>query len=377
MVSHHIRLILANGSFWIPAIFGFLFLTLPVPNKKQVSDYKRINIIISAIYLFYALISLIALMVNKDLNYDKTIRLFIPLISVFHIVLFSHSNILLINKPSYRSKMFRNWLAIGIIASFIYLAIYFNSDTAAINKYAYHSMHLLMLTLTVYYSFHFFKHYKKFEAALYNFYSEASHNHLKWVNSSQVLVLIIAGFAFLTAWLPDYTMLGFLALTLIFYVYYAFRLINYNFTSVYIANYIGESDLFLETEEDVEESKEDDVKSLSFSEIEDALEMWVTEKKYLEADRTIISVANELNTNRTYLSNYINNYENKTFKEWISELRIEEAKKMLIEKPHMSINDISVSVGFTDRSNFGRNFLKMTGHTPSAWRTMHKKIVTN
>ncbi len=373
------NIIIANGSFWIPVLFGFLFLRLPPPNKKLAGDYKKIKYFLSGIYLFYALISLIALIINKDFNFDITIRLFVPLIAIFHIVLFSHVNILLINKPNFSSKMLSRALTVCFLFSFIYLVVFFNENFNPYYRGAYYAMYILLLILTVIFTIQFFKYYKRFKHALDNFYSETSHNHLKWVYVSQILVVITAGTVFLTTILPDYAMIAFMTITLAFYTYYAIRLIRFNFSTAYLDFGTDENDHFLEEDDEIsDDAKENNDKpiSLSFIELEEAVEEWVASKKYLEVDTTIISVANELNTNRTYLSNYINNYKQQTFKEWISELRIEEAKNLLISEPHLSISEISMNVGFTDKSNFGRNFSKLTGKTPSAWRAENKNNLT-
>ena len=47
---------------------------------------------------------------------------------------------------------------------------------------------------------------------------------------------------------------------------------------------------------------------------------------------------------------------------------IEEAKKMLIENMDFPINIIGELAGFSDRSNFHRQFVKSTGCSPKHWR---------
>jgi len=57
-----------------------------------------------------------------------------------------------------------------------------------------------------------------------------------------------------------------------------------------------------------------------------------------------------------------------TFKEWINHLRIEEAKNLLQNHPEMPVSQIGTMVGLPDKSNFGRQFTRLTGKSPQAWR---------
>ena len=56
-----------------------------------------------------------------------------------------------------------------------------------------------------------------------------------------------------------------------------------------------------------------------------------------------------------------------TVMDYLTELRIEEAKKMLTETD-MSVHEISDEVGFSDTSYFSKVFLKSTGASPSHYR---------
>jgi AraC-like DNA-binding protein len=56
----------------------------------------------------------------------------------------------------------------------------------------------------------------------------------------------------------------------------------------------------------------------------------------------------------------------KTYTNFLNELRISHACKLLIAKDH-SIQDICYQTGFSNRSNFNRIFKKVTGKTPSQY----------
>ena len=60
-----------------------------------------------------------------------------------------------------------------------------------------------------------------------------------------------------------------------------------------------------------------------------------------------------------------------SFRDLVNELRAEAAKKLLI-KTRLTMEDIAVSIGFNDPSNFRAAFKKWTGYTPSSYRENHR-----
>ena len=91
------------------------------------------------------------------------------------------------------------------------------------------------------------------------------------------------------------------------------------------------------------------------------------EKLYLDPDLKLSSLALKLNTNRTYISQYLNSELKTTFYDYINHLRIEHAKRMLQSDPGAKMLVIANSSGYANEQSFYRNFRKYTGMTPSEW----------
>ena len=86
----------------------------------------------------------------------------------------------------------------------------------------------------------------------------------------------------------------------------------------------------------------------------------------------INDLSNLLNIDRTYLHRLFLKYSNTSPKQYLTNLRIEKAKSLLIES-NLSIKTISFSVGFDDSGNFSKLFKLLTGTTPTEYR--HKNRI--
>lgn len=110
------------------------------------------------------------------------------------------------------------------------------------------------------------------------------------------------------------------------------------------------------------------VNETEFRKLEKSLETWVEDKRFREYDKSREDIARELNTTKEILHNYFVTRKGVDFKTWRTVLRIEEAKRLLLEDKSTSTNIIAEVSGFSDRSNFHRQFVKIVGCSPKQWR---------
>ncbi len=102
------------------------------------------------------------------------------------------------------------------------------------------------------------------------------------------------------------------------------------------------------------------------------VDQWIERRDYCRPGVTMVLVADELSTNRTYLSQYINSRYNCSFNTWLTGLRIDEAKRLLLHSPTLSIEKIATAVGFATKSHFMSSFKSREGLTPGQWRQQHR-----
>ena len=95
---------------------------------------------------------------------------------------------------------------------------------------------------------------------------------------------------------------------------------------------------------------------------------WIDRNGFTLPGLTIEDLAGALCTNRTYIAGYIKSVYHVTFREWIADLRIEYAKKMMSEHPEMTVGAISEASGFLSLSYFSRIFTEKESISPAKWK---------
>jgi AraC-like DNA-binding protein len=97
-------------------------------------------------------------------------------------------------------------------------------------------------------------------------------------------------------------------------------------------------------------------------------ELLALEKLFCRPDFSLPDLAQRLNVSVHALSQVINEGMGKSFFEMAAEYRVEEAKRLLKEQPHVKVEEIAEQVGYLSKSSFNTAFKKITGRTPSEYR---------
>ena len=92
-------------------------------------------------------------------------------------------------------------------------------------------------------------------------------------------------------------------------------------------------------------------------------------KAYLRPDLSLAMLARETNIPGRNLSRSINTYLRRNFFEFINKMRVEEAKRLLLnmDASGYTVESIYSECGFRSRSTFFLAFKKVEGKTPAAW----------
>ena len=100
------------------------------------------------------------------------------------------------------------------------------------------------------------------------------------------------------------------------------------------------------------------------------VQLFEEDKIYKNSDLRITLISEILKTNRTYISKLINAEFKKNFNEFVNEYRIEEAKKLLLDKNHTlyTIEHIAEKSGFGSVNSFTRVFKGIVGIPPGKFK---------
>ena len=93
-----------------------------------------------------------------------------------------------------------------------------------------------------------------------------------------------------------------------------------------------------------------------------------TQKPYLNHQLKLSDVATAVSSNRTAVSNCINQQHGCTFSQFINDYRISHAKQLMSNQPNIKISEVWMASGFNTESSFFRAFKNVTGMTPAEWR---------
>ncbi len=101
--------------------------------------------------------------------------------------------------------------------------------------------------------------------------------------------------------------------------------------------------------------------------------MMAEEKLFLDPDLQLSSLAEKVGIPQKYISQAINQRLNKSFSEYLLELRLAQAEKDLIDpkNQHMTIQGIAQNAGFASLSRFSQHFKNYKGLTPGQFQRQH------
>jgi AraC-like DNA-binding protein len=317
-------------------------------------------------YLFFGLATVLEYCFRTfpvDTNYIRLYRTITPIIACPQAFLFTYTLITLIKANFATADRIPKELTLVVTFVVGNFVVYFTCSDDWFEKCFYIAVLLYILILARYIRL-FVKNYRMYICEMNNFFSGEEAKRLRWINFSFYAALTIGVMALFPAMFSSLRLETPLAVVIfLFYTYFAVRFINYPFLFERIEEVVAETC-------NVEcENKELVTTTLLFSpEFEKKVEKWISKKQFVQNDISIKDVSEQLKTTRRYLSEYINKNKQKNFNEWINDMRINEAKILLLQYPNRTISEISTMTGFNSTSYFGQLFLKATGYTPQVRR---------
>ena len=196
-------------------------------------------------------------------------------------------------------------------------------------------------------------------------------SYVKWMSVFTWWAVIFGVSCGLLTFLPDEWVFVWILSSVPFYIYLFCCYQNYllfyeQVESVMESEVTSEEEILCDTNPEV--TQETGTQPSYYTEMAERIKEWVGKDGYVRPGLTIKELSDILQTNRTYLSAYIKTTYHMTFRDWIVGLRIEYAKRLLVQYPVLTVADISEKSGFQSPSHFIRLFKESAGCTPVKWR---------
>ena len=102
--------------------------------------------------------------------------------------------------------------------------------------------------------------------------------------------------------------------------------------------------------------------------IQKSLDDWCANLGYKDCNVNILTLSRTLCISKNELSQFFDQCLHSNFRIWLSEIRLNAAKKMMLEYPDYSNDIISAECGFSCRTHLYRIFKTKEGCSPTEWR---------
>ncbi len=364
------------------ATIAIILFIINVPHTEYTTKLNKTKNSIAISYIITAGIFFYTLSKSDIVNYELFSSVTMLIIVAITSNIQSYSLINLLNQKHIESnKFYFSILIIGILSVLLTQSIF--SNNAHLYLAILITSVVLFILQSIYHIILFDKSYKLSKMDLERYYDEDENIKLRWIRFCYIIMMLTDLIILIYLILPKQTLRLYLIFYLLFLIYFAGNFISFIGSHKLLLDAFGHDTLTGKTfikfknksttpslsykENEVLEEKE-------FKKLQKALDKWVEKKKYREFDQSREEIAHELGTTKEILYSFFILKIGKDFRTWRTNLRIEDAKSLLLDSKRTSTNIVGEMVGFSDRSNFHRQFKKIVGVSPKEWRDSNGRI---
>ena len=358
-------------------ILGCLLFLIKVPQTDYSKKLSKTKNIIAVCFLLCSVLFGYTLRSSGIPAYDIFSSLMLFVMNANASAILSYSLINLLDESYIENDKF--YLSTGLSVAFSFLLI--NSFWWENHAWRIAVMVLcliLFLLQCILHIVNFDKVYKKSVRQLELYYDEEEDHKIRWIRFCYVIMMLTQMFILVYMLLPRGFMKIYAAFYSLFLLYFTANFISFLGSHKLLLDAFayrtlsGQEIIDRRTQKKRRKKSGQSAQSIEndedFVNLQKELEEWVRQKRYKEYDKSREDIARELHTSKETLQSYFMSVLGMDFKTWRTNLRIEEAKRLLLERKELSTNIIGEMSGFSDRSNFHRQFVKIVGCSPKEWR---------
>ena len=364
-------------------MLAFILLMIKIPHSEHTKRLNNAKVTIAVSFLVCGFMMAFSLYKYPAVwDYEQFSSLTMLITASFSTMAISYSMVNIIDDRMISGNVF-------IINTFLLTATSFALLESFLGDASGQQHYLIALTLSLglfvtqstYYIIKFDKAYKKSLLALSAYYDEDEDHKIRWLRFFYIIAMLTDVFLLVYMVLPDGFMKIYIAWYVLFILYFSANFISFigshrMILDAFAHRTLSGQDLFppkTQKLKDMEPAIDRKQRDAEFRKINGSIKQWIADKKYREYDKTKEEIAMEIGTTKELLQLYFNKVIRQDFRNWRTELRINDAKKMLLEDRQASTNLIGEMCGFSDRSNFHTQFVKIVGCSPKRWRDTNGK----
>ncbi len=359
-------------------VLAFILMLIKVPATEYSKNITNAKTTIAVSFIVYAFMMVFTLNKYSEVwEYERFSSLTMLIAVSFSSLAMSYSMINLLDDKMISSNTFI--VNIFLITSSSILLLEMATGT---EKILYHislaASLLLFASQSIFYIIMFDKAYKKSQKALNAYYDDEEEHKIRWIRFCYIIAMLTDLCLLVYMMIPTSFMKIYIAWYVLFMLYFTANFISFIGSHKMILDAFAHKTLSGQNlfppknkrEKALKEDTEYDRKQMekAFKAIQKNLAQWVADKKYREYDKSREEIAAELDTTKELLQLYFMTNIGQDFRSWRTELRINDAKRMLLEDKGTSIQLVGELCGFSDRSNFHTQFTRLTGCSPKKWR---------
>ena len=358
------------------SFFGFYFLFAKTPEKAIFENYLRSRRIIG--------VAILLLAANYSVHFFFGIRFknanaaILMNLSTYFLCywLFSSALTTLLDRFYITKRRLRTHICLWILFSILSGIVLLLLPKGILQTTAMFALATWLVIYGLYLTHRLLKTYHKVIRIFNDTHADDIGAYIKWLSIFTYWAVIFGVGCGLLTFLPDEYIYIWILSSVPFYIYLFLCYLNYLLFYEQVENAMedgitSEDENLCDTTNQKQEQKQET--PFYHAEIEKKIKGWIDTDGYIRPGLTIKELSDKLQTNRTYLSEYIKTKYEMSFRDWITGLRIEYAKRLLAQNPRLTVADISEKSGFLSPSHFIRMFKENAGCTPVKWKKTEAK----
>ena len=365
-------------------VLGFLLILIKVPGTEYSKKIVNTKNAIAACYMMVSVLFFVTLRYSGIDDFDILASLMMFTITATASVILSFSLITVLDPNGFDKDKFILNLGLAIILSYVLgRSFWWESHLAKVITIT--TCICIFIAQCVIHILKFHKTYKDCVKKLEVYYDDEEDHKIRWVRFCYVIMMLTQIFVLVYMLLPSGMMKIYIAFYSLFLLYFTANFISFLGSHKLLLDAFAYKtlsgqdlmELINSRKEKKAGRKKEDVNGnneMEFVRLDRALDKWVKDKRFREYDKSREEIADELGTSKDLLHIYFTTRMGVDFRTWRTQLRIEDAKVLLLEKKNVSINVVGEMAGFSDRANFYRQFVKFVGCSPKEWRVNDGKI---